>query len=185
MPVTVDWEPLRKRLAEEKTRRIADLCRLANADLYFGPSYPYDESKQDREGWRDEMRQMLADNAHGLKGAALVSSNLKLIRVATCKQPMPKDWNVPLRPTLYPGFSRAVREIRAWWSDCELNGEVWHDTQSGEWLTKEPQGWFDEEEKDEHGEPVWHEPFWEDYFHFEAKDVAIELFGRELAHHIR
>ena len=77
----------------------------------------------------------------------------------------------------YPGFSKAIDQINTWLS--KVMEDVWYDRQSGEVLTKKPEGYEDEET----GEYV--EPMWEDYYHLKARDVVRTMFGRELGSYLR
>lgn len=69
----------------------------------------------------------------------------------------------------WPGYSSALKQIRDW-ADDNIS-EVWYDMQSGYVEESEPKAWKDEET----GE--WVEPFWEDYVHFDRRDVMREVFG--------
>lgn len=73
----------------------------------------------------------------------------------------------------YPGFDKALDALQSW---CDQNVfEVWAD---GDFLyTSEPEGY-----EDETGEYI--EPFWEEIYHYERKDVIVALFGKEVAEYL-
>lgn len=68
-------------------------------------------------------------------------------------------------------FTGAAREVMDYLRDV-VPSEVYIDMETEEILTREPEGWEDEET----GE--WIEPFWESIYHVE--DVYKTLLGREL-----
>lgn len=70
---------------------------------------------------------------------------------------------------IYPGFPDAIHQINSAIDDI---GEVWVDYQCGYVTDKEPKG------EEINGE--WIEPCWEDWYHYERKDVLRVLIGKEL-----
>lgn len=90
-------------------------------------------------------------------------------------------WHGPLGPddpregADWPGFTVACREIQAALED--VPAEVWVDSQSGEVLESEPEGFEDGGE--------WFEPSWEDITHVGRQDVLPFLLGKDLAGYIR
>ena len=76
----------------------------------------------------------------------------------------------------YPGFCAATDEMAKWFA--QQPQQVWVDTDCGEVLDREPEGYEDEET----GE--WVDPDWEFFTYFDVKDVKRVLFGRELASYI-
>ncbi len=70
---------------------------------------------------------------------------------------------------IYPGFQEAMRQINNAVNDID---EIWVDSQSEFVSDREPQG----EEID--GE--WIEPYWEDWYHLDRREVLSYLLGKEL-----
>ena len=76
---------------------------------------------------------------------------------------------------IYPGFASACDQI----SDAvDEVSDLYIDIQSGEAFEHEPEPWTDEET----GEVV--EPYYEDWYHLDRKEVLKYLVGKELATYI-
>ena len=75
----------------------------------------------------------------------------------------------------WKGFSHAVSVLSDWWDG--VGEKVWYDQNADYIETSEPEGFEDED-----GE--WVEPMWEDYFVFDRRDAAREVFGSELYTHV-
>ena len=70
----------------------------------------------------------------------------------------------------WPGYEKATQKIEEW-ADANIPSEIWYNDGADDISESEPQGWEDEET----GE--WHEPFLEETYHLEHRDIMRAVFG--------
>jgi len=75
----------------------------------------------------------------------------------------------------YLGFTHAVKTLRDW-ADKELPREIWIDMDCEQILDKLPEG----EEIDGN----WVEPYLENTYHLESREILSAIFGKELASYL-
>jgi len=71
-------------------------------------------------------------------------------------------------------FKKAAKIVSDW-SDKNLNGPIYYDSQTGEVTEHEPEGFEDEET----GDII--EPIWDDWFEFDRGALWKAVFGKEVA----
>lgn len=88
--------------------------------------------------------------------------------------PTPEGDDIDNTGEIYPGFSRAIDEIKDALDDVS---DIYIDTMAESWSDKEPEGW-----QDENGE--WVEPEYGDYYRLERSEVLRYILGKELASYL-
>jgi len=76
-------------------------------------------------------------------------------------------------------FSRGCRIASDWISE-NVPSELWWDYDADCWMTKEPEGFYE----DENDEESWVEPFWETIYHVDRNQILGVFVGKELARYV-
>lgn len=76
----------------------------------------------------------------------------------------------------WPGFSAACDRLSAW-ADEHMPSEAWYDDDAGSLSDVAPEPWQDEE-----GE--WHEPYTDETYHVERRDLLAARFPNQLSEYL-
>ncbi len=91
--------------------------------------------------------------------------------------PYTADHLEPDEVALYPSFSDAIDTLKTW-LDSAIDSELWIDLDCDYVGTSEPEGYQDEET----GEYI--EPYTENTWHLERRDILNALFNKELVSYL-